>query len=430
MPTPRPTRREAIGVGLLAGLGLADLLALRARAQGAAAPSRAKGVIHLYLTGGLAHQESFDPKPYSPAAYRGSVQAIGTRVDGLQFSRYLPKLANCAHELCVVRSMTHREAAHERGAHSMLTGYAPSPALVYPSLGSLVAHQLGGAPAASALPAYVCVPSSPDPFASHGYLSTSFGPFELGSDPARRNYGVRDLAPPKGVDDARSMRRRALRDIVDGRFEADHRGADGPAAMATFYERAYDLLDSADARAAFDVNAESAATRDRYGRTDVGQRLLLARRLVAAGARFVTVGAGGWDNHENIERAVSRSLPPVDQALSALIEDLSATGLLDEVLVLVTTEFGRTPKLNPEGGRDHWPGAFSIVMAGGGVQRGLVYGRTDATATAVEEDAVRPEDLARTVFTLLGIDPDTELMAGTRPVRLVKGGRVLTELLA
>lgn len=423
----RPTRRDALGVGLLAGLGLADLLALRARADAPKAPEPcAKRVIHLYLPGGLAHQESFDPKPYSPAAYRGAAQAIATSLPGLEVSRHLPRLATVAHELCVVRSMTHREAAHERGAHSMLTGYAPSPALVYPSLGSVVAHALGGQ---RALPPYVCVPNPPDPFAGHGYLSTSFAPFALGSDPARRGYGVRDLGAPREAEVARQERRRALRELVDARFAA-HTDADGPRAMRAFYERAYELLDSADARAAFDIEAEPAAVRDRYGRNEAGQRLLLARRLVAAGVRFVTVGAGGFDHHEGIDRALSRALPPVDQALAALIEDLRESGLLDDTLVLVTTEFGRTPKVNPDGGRDHWPGAFSIVLAGGGVKRGLVYGRTDATATAVEEDPVHPEDLARTVFTLLGIDPDTELVAGARPVRLVKGGRVLHELLA
>jgi len=427
MSAPRPTRREALGVGLLAGLGLADVLALRARAASADPAPRAKGVIHLYLPGGLAHQESFDPKPLSPAAYRGNVQAIGTSLDGVQFSRYLPRLAKRAHEVTLIRSMTHREAAHERGAHSILTGYAPSPALVYPSLGSVVSHELG---MRTALPAYVCVPNAPDPYASHGYLSASFGPFELGSDPARSDFGVRDLVPPKEVDASRAARRRALRDEVDRGFHGRHPAADGPTAMDTFYERAYALLDSAEARAAFDLSAESSAMRDRYGRTDVGQRLLLARRLIAAGTRFVTVSAGGWDHHENIERGVSRGLPPIDQALAALLEDLGASGLLDETLVLVTTEFGRTPKVNNTGGRDHWPGAFSVLLAGGGVRRGFVLGATDATATAVEADPVHPEDLARTVFTLLGVQPDRELTAGTRPVRLVKGGRVLTELCA
>lgn len=429
MHNSRHTRREALGVGLLAGLGLADLLALRARAEGlpgGPAP-RAKGVIHLYLGGGLAHQESFDPKPYAPAAYRGSVRAIGTSVDGLQFSQHLPRLAKVADELCVVRSMSHREAAHERGAHSMLTGYAPSQALVYPSMGSVVAHQLGGQ---RALPPYVCVPSAPDPFAGKGYLSTSYAPFALGSDPADRRYGVRDLEPQDGVDGERDARRRRLRGVVDEHFADEVRGADGPEAMSDFYERAYELLDSDEARAAFDIDKESGKMRDRYGRSQAGQRLLLARRLVAAGARFVTVGIGGWDHHEQIERGLRRSLPDVDRALAALLADLRSSGLLDEILVLVTTEFGRTPKVNPTGGRDHWPGAFSIAMAGAGLKRGHVHGRTDATATAVEEDLVRPEDVSRTVFSLLGIDPDAVLTAGNRPIRLVKGGRLIEEILS
>jgi uncharacterized protein (DUF1501 family) len=207
-------------------------------------------------------------------------------------------------------------------------------------------------------------------------------------------------------------------------------GDDGVGAMDSFYGRAYEMLASEEAKAAFRIDQEQDKVRDAYGRHAAGQRLLMCRRLIEAGVRYVTVTVGGWDHHEQIARRIPDQLRPLDQAFAQLIVDLDQRGLLERTLVLLTTEFGRTPRVNPNGGRDHWPGVFSIVMAGGGVKRGYVHGSSDPTASAVDAKAVGPEDLARTIFTLIGVDPDKALSAGSRPIRLVKGGRVLRDLLA
>ena len=435
--TQRPrylSRRTLLQAGVATSFGFGELVRAASVQDGTdpggSHPSpraTAQAVIQIFLPGGLAHQETFDPKPYSPVAYRGDVRAIGTSLDGVRFGSLCKETAKVADRLTVIRSFTHGEAAHERGVHNMMTGFRPSPAVVYPSMGSVVSHELGGR---RDLPAYVCVPEPPNVYAGPGYLSASHAPFGLGDDPASRGFKVRDLALPGGVDAERFARRRGMLDDVNGHFvgavDSDEVGA-----MGDFYQRAYGLLESATARDAFRLDKEPGKVRDRYGRGGAGQRLLMARRLVESGVRYVTVSMGGWDMHQRISRQMGRQLPPVDRAFAALVADLDERGLLDSTLVLLTTEFGRTPKINPTGGRDHWPRVFSVVMAGGGVKRGHVHGRSDATASEVEEKGVGPEDLARTVYTLIGVDPDRTLLAGgNRPLQLVKGGRVMREVLA
>jgi uncharacterized protein (DUF1501 family) len=419
------TRRTFVRAGAVASLGLSDLFQVRALAaqDEELPPPRADAVIQIHLPGGLAHQESFDPKPFAPKAYRGEVSAIDTKLPGVKFAKHLAQTAKIADRLTVIRSMTHGEAAHDRGTHNMLTGYRPSPAVVYPSLGSVVAEELGPR---DDLPPYVCVPAPNSPYNGTGYMSASYAPFSLGDDPASKRFRVRDLDLPKGVDEERFARRRKMLEAVGAGFGD---AVDGVGAMDSFYTGAYAMLASEGAKAAFRIDEEPDKLRDRYGRHAAGQRLLMARRLVEAGVRYVTVTVGGWDHHQQIARRVGEQLGPLDQAFAMLIRDLDGRGLLDRTLVLITTEFGRTPKVNPQGGRDHWPGVFSAVMAGGGVRRGYAHGTSDSTASAVESKAVIPEDLARTVYTLIGIDPDKALLAGTRPVRLVKGGRVLRDVL-
>lgn len=419
------TRRDFMRTGV-AGLGLSNLgLAGALRRDEEEAPTpRADAVIQIHLPGGMAHQESFDPKPYAPKVYRGEVRAINTKLPGVQFANHLAQTAKIADRITVVRSITHGEAAHERGTHNMLTGYRPSPAVVYPSMGSVVASQLGPR---ENLPPYVCVPNAPGPYGGTGYLSASYAPFSLGDDPASARFRVRDLDLPGGVDEARFARRRKMLDVVGASFGE---GEDGVEAMGSFYSSAYEMLASEEAKAAFRIDQETDKVRDEYGRNQSGQRLLMARRLVEAGVRYVTVSVGGWDHHEQIARRVGEQLRPLDQAFAMLIRDLDERGLLDRTLVILTTEFGRTPKINQTGGRDHWPGVFSMAMAGGGVKRGYVHGSSDTTATAVESKGVTPEDMARTVYTLIGINPDKELLSGgNRPLRLVKGGRILRDLL-
>ncbi|WP_237225880.1 DUF1501 domain-containing protein [Rubinisphaera sp. JC750] len=429
----RLSRRGFLTVGALAGAGLAlpDLL----RLQSAQAELKdysnfegtAKSVIHIFLPGGIAQQESFDPKPFAPIEYRGEMKQIKTKIDGVQFGETLPKTAQIADRLTIINSMTHGEAAHERGTHNMFTGYRPSPAIQYPSIGAIVSHQLG---TRNNLPPYVCVPNQPNEFAGTGYLSSSYAPFSLGSDPASNGFKVRDLDMYAGIDDSRFATRRSALEAVNEHFRAIEK-SDKLAAMDSFYDRAYSLLSSPEARNAFDLEKEDAKTRDAYGRGQAGARMLMARRLVESGVRLVNLTYGGWDMHQNIVSGFKRLMPDFDQAFSALIKDLEDRGMLDDTLVMVSSEFGRTPKINKDAGRDHWPKVFSVAMAGGGVKKGYVHGTSDATATEPDLDPVGPEDLFTTVYHTLGIVADKEIMApGDRPIEIVDGGKVIKDILA
>jgi hypothetical protein len=428
----RLSRRNLLTVGAIGGLGLT--LTDFFRMQSAQADqkhydflqAKAQSIIHIYLPGGMAHQESFDPKPYAPIEYRGELNPIKTNT-GEQFCETLPQLAQVADKIAVIRSMTHGEAAHERGTHNMFTGYRPSPALNYPSMGSVVSHEYGPR---NNLPPYVCIPSVPNEFASNGYLSSSYAPFSLGADPATKGFRVQDLALPNGVTEDRFTRRRTALEAVNAHFARVDK-SDNVGAMNTFYERAYSLISSQQAREAFNIDAESTAIRDEYGQNTAGQRLLMARRLVAAGARFVTLTYGGWDMHTGITRGMKTQLPALDQGLATLIKDLDRNGLLATTMVMVSSEFGRTPKINQTAGRDHWPKVFSVLLAGGGIKGGTIYGTSNATASEPETDAVGPEDLATTIYHQLGIVADKELMSpGDRPIEIVDGGKVIKGLLA
>jgi hypothetical protein len=280
------------------------------------------------------------------------------------------------------------------------------------------------------LPPYVCVPSQPTTYAGPGYLSSAFAPFSLGADPANGNFNVQDLNLPGGVDDKRFSSRRSMLEAVNEHFASKEK-ADGLTAMDTFYQRAYSLISSQKAREAFNINAELAALRDEYGRHAAGQRMLLARRLVAAGVRFVSLTYGGWDMHGQIKGSMQGQMPQFDQGFATLIRDLDRTRLLNSTLVMVSSEFGRTPKINATAGRDHWPKVFSVVLAGGGIKKGLVYGTSDSTASEPENDPLTVEDLAMTVYHQLGINGEKKLMApGNRPIDIVREGRVRKELIA
>ena len=266
--------------------------------------------------------------------------------------------------------------------------------------------------------------------AMKSYLSSAYGPFSLGADPAKGNFKVRDLASPDNMSDVRFNRRRSLLTSVDSHFKALEK-SDSLDAMDTFYQDAYKLVSSQQAREAFALEKEPDALKDEYGRNDAGQRLLMARRLVEAGVRFVSVTYGGWDHHDNVKNAMTGQVPKFDQAFARLIRDLSDRGLLDSTMVMVTSEFGRTPKINNTAGRDHWPKVFSVVMAGGGLKKGMVYGSSDALAAEPENDPMTVENLATTVYHQLGINADKELMApGDRPIEIVDGGKVVTEIIA
>jgi len=427
------SRRSFLRAGFCGGIGLtlADFFRLRqAQADQKFYESKegtAKNVIYIYLPGGSAHQETWDPKPFAPVEYRGPMNSIETNVSGIRINEMMPNTAKVADKLAICRSMTHGEAAHERGTHNMFTGYRPSPALQYPSMGSVVSHELGPR---KNLPPYVCIPSQPNEFAGTGYLSSSYAPFSLGSDPAAGGFRVQDLALPGGIDDGRFSRRRNILDRVNDHFVSKEK-SDGLAALNTFYDRAYSLISSPAAREAFNIDAEPAPLRDQYGRNTAGQRMLMARRLVEAGCRFVSLTYGGWDMHDNINGGIRSQLPAFDQGFAMLINDLEQRGMLKDTLVCIASEFGRTPKINGTAGRDHWPKVFSVVLAGGGIKRGITYGTSNSTASEPEDDPLTVENWATTIYHCIGITADKELMApGDRPIEIVDGGQVVKELLA
>jgi hypothetical protein len=435
-PCRGPSRRDLLRVGLLGtwGLGLADLLRLRARAaeDGSARPTRATNCILIWLAGGPSHIDTFDPKPDAPGDVRGEFKPIETAVPGLRISEVFPNLARVMDRVTLIRSVTSPEMDHERAAQHLLTGYRPSPALVYPSFGSVVARTRGFA--RSTLPPYAAIPDAPL-FASSGYLTPAYDPFAVGGDPNQEAFRVRDLTPPDTVTLDRLRRRRAMVHTLDG-FARDVAETPLTASRDQFIRQAYELLTSGAAQDAFRIGQETPATRDRYGRTPLGQSCLLARRLIEAGVSFVTIndrGAQqlGWDTHaQNFPTIKTALAPPIDQGVSALIRDLAERGLLESTLVVMMGEFGRTPHINGNAGRDHHGRANCAILAGGGVPGGQVVGRTDAKADAPVERPVTPADLAATLYTALGIDPNHQFETPDgQPIRLVDKGQALPEVL-
>jgi hypothetical protein len=439
-------RRSFIQVGLLGGLGLSlpELFRSTARASnilpatGGAkrAEGQAKSVIQIILPGGLAHQESWDPKPEAPLEYRGPLGVVKTKLPGVVFSENMSHSAQIADKITVVRSMTGRIPDHAQATYQMFTGYLPTPAIQHPSIGAVMSNQFGSR---NNLPAYVGVPNVP-PQAGTGYLSSKFGSFELGTDPGQKNFQVRDISLPKGMTDDRFDRRRSAREALEDHFREIESNPAELDAMGEFYQQAYKLISSPAARKAFSLDGEPEAMTKLYGEYNlrgrvlgIGRQLMLARRLVEAGVRLVTVmygGTQGWDNHQRIKEAVGDGMPAFDHAFAGLIADLDQRGLLDSTLVMVTSEFGRTPKINENAGRDHWARVYSYAMAGGGVTRGQIYGASNATASEPDHDAVTVEDFLATVYQQVGIDSTDRLLApGGRPIDIVRDGHVVKGLL-
>lgn len=434
-------RRDMIKVGTLGlfGFGLSDFFRARQATAQTAAPAGGAGtnpdvrqgtadaVILVWLAGGPSHLDTWDPKPEAPDSVRGDFRAIDTKVAGMRFTEHLGRCAELAGELCVIRSMTSNEGAHERGTHYLMTGFPPLPGFGVPSFGSVVAKMM---PRRSALPPYIAVPS-PVLYGGAGFLGAALDPFSPGGDPGNANFRVQDLAPEGNLTAERVERRRGLRAAVDEAFRRHEASSDRARTVDEFYEAAYDIISSTQARAAFDLKQEPDALKDLYGRHGFGQGCLLARRLVEAGVRFVTVQNGGWDTHNNGFRALAGKLPQLDQGLAALIADLRQRGLLERTLVLCLGEFGRTPNVNPQGGRDHYPACFSLVAAGGGIRGGQVVGASDGSGAAVTDRPVKPEDLSATIYQCLGINPLAELHSpeGIRIV-LSRGGEPVREALA
>lgn len=452
-PQVRLSRRGWIAVsaawawgGLFLGrLVAGEKQAAAAAGSGPAAPDavgphrRASQAILVWLDGGPSHLETFDPKPAAPAEVRGPLTPIRTCLPGVWISELLPRLAQRMDRVALVRSVTSPLGEHNLATHYMLTGYPPTPTLEYPVLGSIVAHQRTGE---GALPGHVAVPhfrvGGKRP-SGNGFLPPQTRPFEVGGDPAQPTFQVRDLALYPGLDRQRLDRRQQyLQALAELRRSAQEAAATSDPQAAPL-EQAYRLLSAPAAREAFDLTKESPATRARYGPRTIGQCLLLARRLIEAQVPFVTVNYPGWDTHQNLLTSLRDGftgaqvpvglVPSLDLALTALLDDLEERGLLDQTLVMVMGEFGRTPKINTQQGRDHWPRVFSVLWAGGGVSGGQVIGASDATGESPAERPITPADLLASAATLLGIDPRTLLTTPDgRRIPVSRDGRPVPEL--
>jgi hypothetical protein len=433
-------RRRLLQLGGLACLGLNLGARLRAADGPApAAPGRIRSCILLFYYGGPSHLDTWDLKPDAPAEVRGEFRPIATRVPGLRVCEHLPRCARVADRLAVVRSLHHPMRNHNAAAVEALCGRTPLKGDLelladdpnsFPCYGAALTYL---EPGRRGVPGHVALPHVMYnvvrlPGQNAGFLGAAHDPFQVNGDPTQPGFRVGELELPADVPPARLEDRRSLLDRVEGR--ARPAGRPGGGALAAQRERAFSLLCSDEVRRAFDLSREAPRLRERYGRTTLGQSLLLARRLVEAGVRFVNVNdkvsngqLANWDSHENnFGRLKDDLLPPADQAFSALVEDLEARGLLDSTLVVALAEFGRTPKVNKNAGRDHWPDCFSVLLAGGGVQGGAVYGASDRLGAFPAADPVTPGDLAATLFWRFGLDPEREVRDLTgRPYRLADG---------
>jgi hypothetical protein len=435
-------RIGALGLG---GLTLPELFRLQ-QASAASRSARAKSVILLFLSGGPSQLDMFDLKPDAPEEIRGTFKPIDTNVPGIHISEHLPRMAKLADQYAIVRSMTHNDANHPAASYMMMVGMPmtrKAPQIVTmsredrPHPGSAAAKILGSRPG---MPAFVMVPEAISPVGPErpgqhaGFLGAAYDPYRVNSDPNLPDYSAGSLGPSRDVTGHRLSNRRSLLDSISRQARHLDRTAAGQV-LDPYYVKAFDLISSPAAQLAFDITAEPDRTRDRYGRHVFGQSVLLARRLVEAGVRLVHVnwvrhdnakGGQGYDSHrKHLDWCKKELLPPTDAAFSSLIEDLSDRGMLDETLVLVIGEFGRTPRFNREGGRDHWPSCFSAVLAGGGVRGGHVYGSSDKIAAHPTSSPVTPQDLMATLYHCLGVDPHTIIYdMQKRPYTLVEGNPV------
>ncbi len=401
------SRRSFLRVGALglAGLTLADWMKLQA--SGAVKGGKAKSVIQIWLWGGPPQTDTFDPKPEAGEAITGPTRKpIATNVPGMQIAELLPTMAKMADKFSILRSMTHGDNGHETAAYKMLSGTMPTPELVYPSIGSVVALKRSESGYKGSLPPFVSIPSAYGRFNEAGFLGNNYRTFATGGNPAAKDFRVQGIQMPGGVNEERQQRRRTLLDsvdVLDKAIEDSHLKK-----LDSEQQRAYGLI-MGDAKKAFDLSAEQDALRERYGRTQMGQSFLLARRLVEHGVPFVTINWGGWDTHVSNFEAMKRLLPEMDKCFSTLLEDLSERLILDSTIVTWFGEFGRTPRVAWEppwnGGRHHFGPCFSAVVAGGGFKGGQVVGSSDRTGENVKDRPVYPWDLSASMYQLLGIDP-------------------------
>jgi uncharacterized protein (DUF1501 family) len=437
------TRRSFLEAGVLGfgGLALPDLLRIRA-AGAASEESSRKNVILFWLSGGPGHMETWDPKPEAPREFRGPLGAIATSLPGTYFSSLLPEQAKRMDRLAILRSVNHGTGDHTKGNHWMLTGYegpafnaADNEVQRRPSMGSAVARIKGAN--ASGMPPYVAVPhlrgGTDNLFHYAAYLGGYANPFVVESDPNDPSFRVKNLKLPANISLRRMEDRRRVLDAMDRlRRDADTEVSD----LDAYYQRAFEMLTGKAVANAFDIAAEPPLVRDQYGRHTFGQSALLARRLVEVGVPFVTVNCVPWDHHGTApqlktEEGAHKLIPPLDRAIGALVDDLTARGLYESTLVVAMGEFGRTPRMNKDAGRDHWGKTFSVLMGCGSMKMGQVIGRSSSRGEYVIDRPISPQDVAATVYHHLGIDGRTiafEDRTG-RPTYLIENGAPIRELI-
>ena len=422
------SRRDFIRVGALGplGLSLGGLLkqnALAAPARGA----RAKSVVLVYLGGGISHHDSFDMKQEAVEEIRGKYKSIPSDVTGLHVCELLPKMARTMGRLTLVRSQQHGNDHHETATNWVLSGKFGTPFGDHPAMGAIVAHETGFA---GQVPPYVAVPKNPSftwELGKSAWLGGRYESFKAG-DPNASEFKVRDLSMAQAMKPEQLERRKNLLAAVDS-LSRHVEGNDQIATYDEFQRKAAEMILSPTAQAAFDIEKENEKSRAAYGRSEFGQSCLLARRLVEAGVRFVTINSGGWDHHAKIFESLDKKLPTFDQGFSALINDMEERGLLKDTLVVCMGEFGRTPKINKDAGRDHWGHAGVLLFAGAGVRGGQIIGATDKTGSYVTDRPVRPADVCYTVYEALGIDPRKMLVTPEgRPTHILDDGELIKEL--
>lgn len=424
------SRRDFVRVGGLSALGLGLSSLLRAEAHGveeAASKAKAKSVILVYLGGGLSHHDTFDPKPDAQEEIRGKYKTIPTNLTGVQVGELIPKMAQTMDKVALVRSGAHNNDHHETATNWVMSGRFGSAFGDWPAMGAVAAHELGFA---GTLPPYVSVPKNPSftwELGKSAFLGGRYESFKAG-DPNESNYRVRDLSPSLPMENVRVDRRRGLLAAVDNLArKIEH--SDQISAYDEFQGRAAAMVLSGEARDAFAIEKEVGELRDKYGRHTFGQSCLLARRLVERGVRFVTVNFGGWDHHAKIWDGLERMLPQFDQGFSSLVTDMTERGLMKETLVVCMGEFGRTPKVNKDVGRDHWAPAASMLFAGAGVKVGQVIGATDRDGAYATKDPVSPADVSYTILSSLGINPRKQIYTPDgRPVEILDQGSVIEPL--
>lgn len=419
-------RRDFVKVGALgASLSLVDYLRL-AKAGAVQDKAKGKSAIYIRLGGGPTHMDTFDMKPDAPAEYRGDLKPIKTNVSGMEICEKFPLLAKMADKFTILRGVSHTLAAHELGSKYLLTGNRPLPSLEYPGIGSVVAKELGSPPD---MPPYVAVPNTQ---VGGGFLGLQYGAFATNAQPKLGStFNVRGIGLQNGMTIAEVDRREKLLAQVDTTFRDIEAKSDVLSGLDEFSEQAFQMISSKRARDAFDMSRENDKVAKRFGDGEVNQSALLAVRLIEAGARFVTLTTGSWDMHTDIYTRLDKSLPMIDQSVSALLTTLDERGLLESTSVIMTGEFGRTPKINQRGGRDHWPRAMFVFMAGGGMKHGQVIGASNDKGEGPADRVISPNDVAASLLHSLGIDHHKEYHTNTgRPIMINRDGNLIPELFA